>query len=177
MVILRVLDYPRQQESDQMGGTSPLGLRPFPSPIRRGESLARSACGDLLFGVAEMKGRKWIAPPSLWPDLKPKARAMRHEPTSAEAILWERLRNRRLGGYRFRRQHSVGRFIVDFLCLDAQLVVEVDGPIHRVNAQRDRERKQKLESAGLHVLRFTNDEITHHLDRVMKEIDRHLTAR
>lgn len=71
----------------------------------------------------------------------------------------------------------MGRFIVDFLCLDAQLVVEVDGPIHRVNAQRDREREQKLESAGLRVLRFTNDEITHHLDRVMKEIERHLTAR
>ena len=66
---------------------------------------------------------------------------MRREPTVAENRLWQELRGRKLDGLRFRRQHALGRFIVDFYCVSAGLVVELDGPIHEQQQETDRERK------------------------------------
>ncbi|MBP8972550.1 MAG: endonuclease domain-containing protein [Anaerolineae bacterium] len=100
------------------------------------------------------------------------AREMRREPTPAEDLLWQRLRRKQLGVC-FRRQHSIDRFIVDFYCAEASLVVEIDGPIHdQPNA--DAERQAVLEGLGLRVLRVSNAETERAPDEVIARIVAHL---
>jgi very-short-patch-repair endonuclease len=94
---------------------------------------------------------------------------MRVTPTPAERMLWERVRNRALG-VRFRRQHAIGRFIVDFCCLEARLVVEVDGSIHAGRAEPDAERDAHLAERGLQVLRFSNAAVLSDIDAVVESI-------
>jgi len=112
----------------------------------------------------------WKTDAPLWDKLKPLARQNRHESTEAESLLWERLRGRRAGGFRFRRQHSIGRYIVDFYCAEKDLVVEVDGPIHEHNQEEDASRQAFLESLGLRVIRFTNDEVMGDIEAVARRI-------
>ena len=95
---------------------------------------------------------------------------MRREPTPAENALWDQLRNRRFKGLKFRRQHTVGRFIVDFLCADESLVVEIDGPIHQLEVRKDQIREKFLERHGLRVIRFTNEEVLFNLDDVLQRL-------
>jgi very-short-patch-repair endonuclease len=102
---------------------------------------------------------------------------MRREPTRAEAALWEHLRSRRLDGAKFRAQHPLGRFIFDFYCARARLVVEVDGGIHRERRDRDAERDATLTSSGYLVARFTNEEVLGNIEAVLAEIRRHLATR
>ena len=108
--------------------------------------------------------------PHTWEKLKPLAREMRHESTPEENILWQQLRNRKILGFKFRRQHSIDRFILDFYCSEANLVIEVEGPIHQFTQVYDSLRKEYLETLGLKIFRFTNDEINDNLDIVMKKI-------
>jgi very-short-patch-repair endonuclease len=89
-----------------------------------------------------------------------RARHLRRRQTEAERALWALLRGHRLARLKFRRQEPVGRFVVDFLCREAALVVEVDGPIHDRLAEYDAERQACLTHAGT-VLRFSNDEVVH----------------
>jgi leucyl-tRNA synthetase len=98
------------------------------------------------------------------------AREMRKAPTKAEARLWQLLRDRRLGNLKFRRQHAFGRFIVDFYCASAQLVLEMDGPIHEAELLSDVERQKVLEHMGLRILRFTNDEVLEMPEAVLSAI-------
>jgi len=112
----------------------------------------------------------WRTSPKLWQKLKPLARRMRREPTPAEHRLWQRLRRKQILGFRFRRQHAIDRFIVDFYCAEAHLVVEVDGPIHEYSLERDTLREQVLTSLGLHLLRFTNEKVLASPDAVIDEI-------
>jgi very-short-patch-repair endonuclease len=91
---------------------------------------------------------RWKTSPRLWEKIKPLARQMRHEPTPAEDRLWETLRNRQLLGAKFRRQHAIGKFVLDFYCAEAQLVVEVDGPVHQYTTEQDAVRQEFLESLG-----------------------------
>lgn len=84
-------------------------------------------------------------------ELQTAARGMRKQPTPAEAHLWQALRGSALG-VRFRRQHPVGRFILDFWCPEARLVVEVDGEIHEHQQERDTERTAMLELYDYHVI-------------------------
>jgi very-short-patch-repair endonuclease len=72
----------------------------------------------------------------LWEALKPLARQMRHNPTEAENVLWQRLRDKGIG-VKFRRQHAIDRFIVDFYCAKSQLLIEVDGEIHDYTQEED----------------------------------------
>jgi len=95
-----------------------------------------------------------------------RARRLRGNSTEAEKRLWSVLRRRGLEGARFRRQVPLGRYIVDFLCLDARLVVEVDGGQHAIEAERDAERTGWLESQGFRVLRVWNNEVLENLDGV-----------
>jgi very-short-patch-repair endonuclease len=81
-------------------------------------------------GVHSLSQRAWHTSPELWEKLKPLARQMRCKPTPAEKQLWQKLKNKQLLGLKFRRQHSIDRFIVDFYCNEVRLVVEVDGSIH-----------------------------------------------
>ena len=107
-----------------------------------------------------------------WAQLKPRARAMRKEPTPAEDVLWQRLRRKQVGGFRFRRQAPIDRFIVDFYCAEARLVIEVDGSIHDEpeQADYDADRQVYLESKGIRVLRFSNGDVIQQTDAVIERI-------
>ncbi len=105
------------------------------------------------------------------------AREYRKAPQESESVLWDTLRDRRLGGFKFRRQQPIGAFVVDFYCDEAALVVEVDGPIHTFQANADRERQELLESLGLGVLRVAAGQVISDLDGVRSQIRRTLAAR
>jgi len=88
-----------------------------------------------------------------------RAKEMRHEPVQAEKLFWSEVRNRKLGGFKFKRQVPIGRYIVDFACLGEMLVVELDGPLHDERAGYDANRDALLRELGYRVLRFTNDDV------------------
>jgi very-short-patch-repair endonuclease len=95
---------------------------------------------------------------------------MRREPTPAEQKLWQKLRHKQLLGFKFRRQHVIDRFIVDFYCREARLVVEVDGEVHQYTQQEDAIRQEFLESLGLRVVRLRNEDVLNSIDGVLEEI-------
>ena len=94
------------------------------------------------------------------------AKRMRRTPTVQEAQLWHALRDRKLGGFKFRRQTPIGRYVADFVCLERRLIVEADGPFHFDDGERD----AWLRANGYRVLRFTNQEIEAGLDNVLAAI-------
>lgn len=96
------------------------------------------------------------------------ARRLRQNLTTAEQILWQALRNRQLNGLRFRCQHPVGRFIVDFFCPQCKLVVELDGGVHDEQAEYDTVRTEQLNAYGDRVVRFPNKEVFTNLASVLK---------
>lgn len=96
--------------------------------------------------------------------------------TDAEAALWERLRRRQLLGHKFRRQQIFGQYIVDFVCLDKRLIIEVDGGQHATQTGYDDKRMAWLEKQGFRVLRFWNNEVFSELEAVMQTILDALTA-
>ena len=100
------------------------------------------------------------------------ARELRQEETEAEKKLWEALRGKRLNGLKFRRQHPYERTILDFFCVEHQLVVELDGSVHDEPDQfaSDEERTNFLNERGLKVVRFKNDEIMKNLPSVLRRI-------
>ena len=100
------------------------------------------------------------------------ARRLRRQLTDAEQVLWSALRDSRMQGIKFRRQHPFGPYVLDFFCVNAQLAVELDGGIHDQPEQKDydAERTAFLEANGLRVLRFRNEEIADKLDDVMRAI-------
>ena len=108
--------------------------------------------------------------PELRQRMRQVARAFRKEPTQSETLLWQELRNRKLEGRKFRRQRPVGPFVVDFLCLEERLVIEIDGPIHRSQSTADQERQQLLEAAGLHVIRVSSTNVETDVNAVLKRI-------
>ncbi|KQS93256.1 hypothetical protein ASG21_03255 [Chryseobacterium sp. Leaf394] len=101
-----------------------------------------------------------------------KAKALRKDETQAEKILWAKLRNNQLKGYKFRRQHPIGLYIVDFYCHQLKLVIEIDGDYHNIQEQieKDKERTQNLETDGLHLIRFTNKDVMENLEKIISEI-------
>lgn len=103
--------------------------------------------------------------------LKSMAKQNRNTQTLAEDVLWEHLRGKQLG-IRFRGQHPIMDFIVDFVCLECLLVVEVDGGYHFSTSMQisDEERTSILESQGFHVIRFTNEEVLHDTANVINRI-------
>ncbi|MBN2573480.1 MAG: DUF559 domain-containing protein [Deltaproteobacteria bacterium] len=104
------------------------------------------------------------------------ARALRRSSTPAERMLWQILRGRQVMQAKFRRQHPIGPFVVDFFCKEAGLVVEADGAPHFPRPLRDHRRDAWLAAAGLVVLRLPNHLILHHPDRVLDQIRRLLAA-
>ena len=110
---------------------------------------------------------------------KSRARQLRETQTSAEARLWQALRNRRLARWKFRRQHPIDRYVVDFVTLDGRLIVEVDGATHGSDAEiaRDAERTRVLESLGFHVIRVSNLDVFDNLTGVLEMIEGTLNLR
>ncbi|MCK1357242.1 DUF559 domain-containing protein [Bradyrhizobium sp. 199] len=104
---------------------------------------------------------------------KSRARRLRESQTSAEAKLWQALRNRRLARWKFRRQHPVDRYVVDFATLDGKLIIEVDGVTHSSPSEieRDEARTKVLESCGFFVLRVSNTDVYENLEGVLVLIE------
>ena len=100
--------------------------------------------------------------------ISPHAARLRRDATAVERRLWHALRNRQLEDFKFRRQATIGRYVVDFLCIEAKLIVELDGGQHDVDA--DAARTAFLEAAGYHVLRFWNVDVVENFDGVMEAI-------
>ena len=98
------------------------------------------------------------------------ARRLRVEQTEAEQKLWSRLRRHQMKGFQFRRQHHIGPFFADFVCLEAKLIIEVDGSQHADQTVRDDRRSEFLRDAGYTVLRFWNYEIIGEIDQVVRRI-------
>ncbi len=115
-----------------------------------------------------MRGRHTIRETS--PELRQRAKELRKRMTPAERTLWSRLRGHQLGGLKIRRQHPLGRFIADFYCTDARLVLEVDGGIHDRLVERDAARTEYLEQRGFEVMRIRNEEIEQNIEKVLAEI-------
>nr|MDZ8286991.1 endonuclease domain-containing protein [Nostoc sp. ChiSLP01] len=140
---------------------------PNPNPIAH--SSPPSSLAGWGFGGG-VPGNVWQTPYELWKKLKPLARQMRREPTPAEKLLWQKLRHKQVLGFKFRRQQAIDRFIVDFYCYEARLVVEVDGEIHDYTQQEDAIRQEFLESLGLQVVRFRNEDVLERMEGVLEDI-------
>ena len=103
-------------------------------------------------------------------ELEAAARLLRKPETPAEKVLWDALRAGRLDGLKFRRQHPVGRFVLDFYCAAARLCVEVDGGIHDEQLERDGARDAALLAHGVRTMRFSNERVMGELANVLAEI-------
>ena len=98
------------------------------------------------------------------------ARNLRASATEAEQKLWSRLRTKQLDGFQFRRQYSIGPFFVDFICLEADLIIELDGSQHADQKEQDESRSAFLRSYGCRVLRFWNFDVISDVDSVVEQI-------
>ena len=103
------------------------------------------------------------------PGIFQKAEELRNNMTAAEEMLWQYLRKSQLG-VRFKAQHPIDKFIADFYCHKAKLVVEIDGAIHNNQKEYDIDRSDELNNLGLNVIRFTNEEVLNNIDSVIDEI-------
>jgi very-short-patch-repair endonuclease len=105
------------------------------------------------------------------PTILQRARELRQPLTAAERTLWRRIRDRQLG-YKYRRQHPIENFIVDFYCAEARLCIEIDGPTHLDPAQEeyDQAHTEILESLGYNVIRFTNEDVQFNANEVTERI-------
>ncbi|MBO7471680.1 MAG: endonuclease domain-containing protein [Bacteroidaceae bacterium] len=115
------------------------------------------------------------ADPILYKLLKDFAKRQRQKPTDAEKVLWEYLKGSQLG-QPFRKQHIIGEFIADFICLPAHLIIEVDGGYHQLPEQQvdDETRTQRLNKQGFRVMRFTNEQVLFDTEKVVEEIKKNL---
>lgn len=106
------------------------------------------------------------------PEVFRNAEFLRREMTEAEQVLWEALRNKRLAGFKFRRQHPVSKYVLDFYCHQAKLAIELDGEYHGDRAQQfyDTDRTANLQELGIDVVRFQNAKVLENLDEVLVKI-------
>ncbi len=141
-------------------------LPPDPSPKKRGVP-------EQIEGVEESKPDYYTTDGQMWNLLQDKAIHMRQNPTPAENALWQALRGNSTSNH-FRRQHIIGRFIVDFVSLEKALVVEVDGDIHDHQKEDDEQRTAFLNERGFEVIRFRNEDILTNVDSVVKQISERL---
>lgn len=119
-----------------------------------------------------------MADPTVYPLLKEFALKHRNEPTQAESVLWEQLKSKQLSGFKFRRQHIIGTYITDIVCLDRKLIIEIDGLIHQLpeNKESDPIRTQWFNEKGFKVVRFTNEQVITKTNWVLDEITKDLNT-
>jgi len=137
------------------------GLTPNPSPEERGFKESASQ-------QSERKGYETVEK-SYWNILKEFSKNNRSNPTEAEALIWNEIRNNKLG-HKIRRQHAIGVFIADFVCIPKKLVIEVDGEYHADNKEYDLARTHFLQTEGFRLIRFTNNEVINDLPTIVTEI-------
>lgn len=108
------------------------------------------------------------------PEIFRRAKELREKMTPAEQALWEKLRAGRFQGIKFRRQHPLSKFIVDFYCHQYQLVIELDGEVHEEKDQKERDlgREEELKNLGMRLLRFSNDSVIYEMEWVLGEIQK-----
>jgi very-short-patch-repair endonuclease len=111
------------------------------------------------------------------PRLKELARELRNHSTLAEVLLWNQIKNKKLLGYDFHRQKPIDRFIVDFFCHDLMLAIEIDGVSHRQKGHADFERHRRLESLGVHLIRFEDSMVKREMPKVLSAIQGWILAR
>ena len=146
------------------------------SPLKRGRAAKRQgvALVSIVQAVFPMKDEKWgIRNIRSRETFRKK---LRKSATAAEAVLWKHLQRRQISGKRFRRQHSFGRYIVDFYCPESRLIVELDGAAHYSITidEYEAERTKYLEGLGLRVIRFENRELLDNLEAVLERIRQNL---
>ncbi len=157
-----------RQQIKKAEGQPNLSLADFikpssPSPTTNSLIVASTKAPSQGEGEGEGKvgfGYEW-ADPITYPLLKEFALNNRNQPTEAEAALWEIVKSKKLEGFKFRRQHIIGSYITDLVCLDRRLIIEIDGLIHQLpeNNENDKVRTKWLEEKGFKVIRFTNEEV------------------
>jgi len=105
-----------------------------------------------------------------------KCKTLRKNSTPQEIIVWSRLRAKRFHNLKFKRQYPIGKYIVDFICLDKKLIVEIDGSQHKEESQEryDKERTKYLEKLGFKIIRFWNDEVNTNIEGVFLKIEEFL---
>ena len=103
-----------------------------------------------------------------------RARHLRKNPTEAERLLWRRLRVWQVDGFKFRRQQPLGRYIVDFVCLEKRMIIEVDGGQHAEDANYDTDRDAWLRNQGFVILRFWNNDVLKNMNGVLEVIAKNL---
>lgn len=109
-------------------------------------------------------------------------RKLRQESTPAENFLWQQLRNGKLNDLKFKRQHSIGNYIVDFYCASKRLIIEVDGKVHQTKEQREKDqfRDANLMDMGFRVMRFTNEDVLFSIelvkDKILKYCNSHTSS-
>lgn len=101
-----------------------------------------------------------------------KRRLLRKNLQKAEIELWLRLKNKKLGGYKFRRQYSVDRYVIDFCCSELKLAIEIDGPYHNTDDMKiyDNSRDTFIKSLGIRILRFSNADIENNIENILLKI-------
>ncbi|MCI2430537.1 endonuclease domain-containing protein [Candidatus Acetothermia bacterium] len=104
------------------------------------------------------------------PAIRLRARQLRHDATPSEQILWKHLQDKQLCSLKFRRQHPVAGFVVDFYCAEHRLVIELDGAVHEQQRERDRQRTEILKCQGYRVLRIKNADIENDIEGVLRRI-------
>ncbi len=129
-------------------------------PIEKSVKAPRTAPSPATRGKAGMGVRKAVQ----------RARELRKNPTDTERKLWHHIRDKQIENFRFRRQRPIGKYIVDFICLEANLVIELDGGQHANQQQYDDERTKYLISQGLHVLRYWNNDVMQNIEGVLADI-------
>jgi len=151
----------------------PFGLPPTPSE----GGGAEEAPSNFPQG-GELDPKYQTARSSAYPLLKELAEKQKENPTEAEIFLWNNLRGKKLEGYKFRRQHIIDQFIVDFVCLKKQLIIEVDGGYHSLPEVEfsDKQRTDIFESFGYKVIRFSNEQILNEIEVVLEEVIRVLNS-
>ena len=153
-------------------------IAPGPSPTASLSNQNSAEAPSRKEGVEKAgSGYEWAAPIT-YPLLKEFALKNRNEPTQAEIALWDRLKSKQLAGFKFRRQHIIGNYITDLVCLDRRLIIEIDGLIHQLaeNKESDEIRTQWLQKQGFKVIRFTNDEVIKNTTGVTETITNELKA-
>ncbi|MEK7503195.1 MAG: endonuclease domain-containing protein [Patescibacteria group bacterium] len=103
-----------------------------------------------------------------------KRKILRKNMTPAETLVWNKIKDKKLGGHKFRRQYSVGRYVLDFYCPTKKLAVEIDGGYHKLADAKlyDPVRQSEIESLGIKFIRFSNNDIENNIEKVLKEIKR-----
>ncbi|MEO8771309.1 MAG: vitamin B12 dependent-methionine synthase activation domain-containing protein [Ferruginibacter sp.] len=165
------LEFLRQQIKKAAGQPN-LSLADFISPSPQTNSIIEDLTKAPSRGEGVgTPGYQW-ADPITYPLLKEYALQMRNTATKAEEILWDLLKTKQLEGYKFRRQHIIGSYITDLVCLDKRLVIEIDGLIHQLpeNKEADEIRTQWLNKTGFKVIRFTNEEVINKTEEALNTI-------